>query len=217
MSTGCAVSRSASIPITNSGPEPIIAELEKIVDSGENGLNQNLVKLQPVARLNAVMVVTKKAALLHTVETWIRRLDRSDSTRTSVHVYKVKYGDAKQIARVLTDMFGGGSSTQPARQRRQSDRTGIGTAASVGDRLSLNNNNNSNAIAVLAALTPRRRRAAASARATIQASARALAAPPAARTAAISASSTREMAPAPADRRCCKTSGSPPTSSTIRS
>ena len=49
-------------PVSNSGPEPIIAELEKIVDSGENGLNQNLVKLQPVARLNAVMVVTKKAA-----------------------------------------------------------------------------------------------------------------------------------------------------------
>ena len=97
-------------PITNSGPEPIITELEKIVDSGENGLNQNLVKLQPVARLNAVMVVTKKPGLLRTVESWIRRLDRADSTRTSVHVYKVKYGDAKQMARVLTDMFGGGSS-----------------------------------------------------------------------------------------------------------
>jgi general secretion pathway protein D len=97
-------------PVANSGPEPIIAELEKIVDSGENGLNANLVKVQPVARLNAVMVVTKKPALLRTVENWIKRLDRSDTTRTSVHVYKVKYGDAKQIARVLTDMFGGGSS-----------------------------------------------------------------------------------------------------------
>ena len=43
-------------------PNPIIAELEKIVDSGENGLSQNVVKFQPVARLNAVMVVTKKAA-----------------------------------------------------------------------------------------------------------------------------------------------------------
>src|ERR1700744_1162351 len=97
-------------PVANSGPEPIIAELEKIIDSGENGLNQNLVKLQPVARLNAIMVVTKRPALLHTVEIWIKRLDRADSTRTSVHVYKVKYGDAKQIARVLTDMFGGGSA-----------------------------------------------------------------------------------------------------------
>jgi general secretion pathway protein D len=129
-------------PINNSGPEPIITELEKIVDSGENGLNQNMVKLQPVARLNAVMVVTKRPQLLHTVETWIKRLDRADSTRTSVHVYKVKYGDAKQIARVLTDMFGGGSSGSLLDSPDNQVAPGSGTA-SVGDRLSLNNNNNS--------------------------------------------------------------------------
>jgi general secretion pathway protein D len=128
-------------PINNSGPEPIITELEKIVDSGENGLNQNLVKLQPVARLNAVMVVTKKPALLHTVETWIKRLDRSDSTRTSVHVYKVKYGDAKQIARVLTDMFGGGSSGSLLDSADNQVAPGSGTT-SAADRLSFNNNNN---------------------------------------------------------------------------
>ncbi|MGA7072373.1 secretin N-terminal domain-containing protein, partial [Bradyrhizobium sp.] len=131
-------------PVSNSGPEPIIAELEKIVDSGENGLNQNLVKLQPVARLNAVMVVTKKAALLHTVENWIKRLDRSDSTRTSVHVYKVKYGDAKQIARVLTDMFGGGSSSSLLDSPDNQIAPGSGTTASASDRLSLNTNTNNN-------------------------------------------------------------------------
>ena len=121
-------------PIANSGPEPVIAELEKIMDSGENGLNQNLVKLQPVARLNAIMVVTKRPALLHTVETWIKRLDRSDSTRTSVHVYKVKYGDAKQIARVLTDMFGGGSSNSSLLDSADSQiAPGSGTSSS-GER-----------------------------------------------------------------------------------
>src|ERR1700759_3360528 len=129
-------------PIANSNPEPVIAELEKIVDSGENGLNQNLVKLQPVARLNAVMVVTKKPGLLHTVETWIKRLDRADSTRTSVHVYKVKYGDAKQIARVLTDMFGGGSSGSLLDSADNQVAPGSGTA-SAADRLSSNTNNNS--------------------------------------------------------------------------
>jgi general secretion pathway protein D len=131
-------------PVANSGPEPIITELEKIVDSGENGLNQNLVKLQPVARLNAVMVVTKKPGLLHTVETWIKRLDRSDTTRTSVHVYKVKYGDAKQIARVLTDMFGGGSSSSLLDSADNQIAPGSGTSASAADRLSFNNNSNSN-------------------------------------------------------------------------
>ena len=127
-------------PIANSGPEPIIAELEKIIDSGENGLNQNLVKLQAVARLNAIMVVTKKPALLRTVETWIKRLDRSDSTRTSVHVYKVKYGDAKQIARVLTDMFGGGSSNSSLLDSADNQiAPGSGTSASGSDRSSFSN------------------------------------------------------------------------------
>ncbi len=132
-------------PVANSGPEPIIAELEKIVDSGENGLSQNLIKLQPIARLNAVMVVTKKPALLKTVENWIKRLDRSDSTRTSVHVYKVKYGDAKQIARVLNDMFGGGSQNSNLLDSADNQiAPGSGTAASAADRLSFNNNSNGN-------------------------------------------------------------------------
>jgi general secretion pathway protein D len=130
-------------PITNSGPEPLIAELEKIVDSGENGLNANLIKLQPVARLNAIMVVSKKPALLRTVENLIKRLDRSDSTRTSVHVYKVKYGEAKQIARVLTDMFGGGSNNTSLLDSPDNQiAPGSGTSAG-GDRSSFGNNANS--------------------------------------------------------------------------
>ena len=156
-------------PITNSGPEPIIAELEKIVDSGENGLNQNLVKLQPVARLNAIMVVTKKPALLHTVENWIKRLDRSDSTRTSVHVYKVKYGDAKQIARVLTDMFGGGSSNSSLLDSADNQiAPGSGTSASGSDRVPSATTTTIAATAPAAAIPPRNNRAAASVRAWVR-------------------------------------------------
>lgn len=98
-------------PLSNSAPEPIITELEKIMDSGDSGLSHSVVKFQPVSRLNAVLVVSRKPALLHTAATWIRRLDHADTTRTSVHVYRVKYGEAKQIARILTEMFIGGSSS----------------------------------------------------------------------------------------------------------
>ena len=37
-------------PIHNSTPEPMITELEKIMDSGEDGLSQHMVKLQPISR-----------------------------------------------------------------------------------------------------------------------------------------------------------------------
>ena len=95
-------------PVANGNPEPIIAELEKIMDTGENGLGQNVVKFQTVSRMNAIMVITRKAALLRTAETWIKRLDLAN-TKNTVHVYRIKYGEARQIARVLTDMFMGGS------------------------------------------------------------------------------------------------------------
>jgi general secretion pathway protein D len=92
-------------PVKNTTPEPLITELDKIMDSGEGGLSQNLVKLQPIARLNAILVVTRKPELLRTTETWIKRLDNSETTSTGVKVYRVRYGDARQIAKILNELF----------------------------------------------------------------------------------------------------------------
>ena len=97
--------------VQNSNPGPIISELEKILDSGEGGLSQNLVKFQAVTRMNAVLAVTRKPEILQRVGTWIRRLDTTNTGRSAVHVYRVKFGDARQIARVLNDVFGGGGGT----------------------------------------------------------------------------------------------------------
>jgi general secretion pathway protein D len=122
-------------PVRFSSPETMITELEKIMDSGDGGLSQNVVKFQPVARLNAILVVSRKPNLLKTAETWIRRLDASDTARTGVHVYQVKYGEARQLARVLNDIFvgGGGSFDTPANQ--VAPRSGLGLTSGSTDRL----------------------------------------------------------------------------------
>jgi general secretion pathway protein D len=96
-------------PVHHSTPEPIISELEKIMDTGEGGLNQHLVKLQPISRLNAILVATNKPALLKTAQNWISRLDNSEISSTGVKVYRVRYGDARHLAAILNDMFGGGA------------------------------------------------------------------------------------------------------------
>ncbi|ABD88555.1 type II secretion system secretin GspD [Rhodopseudomonas palustris] len=98
-------------PVQNSNPEPIIAELEKIVDSGEGGVTQSMIKFQAISRMNAVLAVTRKSELLRRVETWIQRLDTTNTGRSAIHVYRVKYGEARQIARVLNEIFGGGGAT----------------------------------------------------------------------------------------------------------
>jgi general secretion pathway protein D len=97
-------------PVKNSTPEPVITELEKILDSGEGGLSQNLVRFQAINRMNAILVVSRKPEVLRTAATWISRLDNSDIASAGVKVYRVRYGEAKQIARLLNDMFVGGSS-----------------------------------------------------------------------------------------------------------
>jgi general secretion pathway protein D len=131
-------------PISNSAPEPIVSELEKIMDSGDSGMSASLVKFQPISRLNAIMVVSRKPALLHTAATWIRRLDQADTARTSVHVYRVKYGEARQIAKVLTDMFiGGSSSSLDSADNQVAPGSGLSSSSSAADRLSLNSNNSS--------------------------------------------------------------------------
>ncbi|HZC95951.1 MAG TPA: secretin N-terminal domain-containing protein, partial [Bradyrhizobium sp.] len=98
-------------PVQNSNPGPIIAELEKILDSGEGGVAHGVVKFQPMVRMNAVLAVTRKPEVLRRVETWIHRLDTTNTGRSAVHVYRVKFGEARQIARVLNDVFGGGGGT----------------------------------------------------------------------------------------------------------
>jgi general secretion pathway protein D len=97
-------------PIHNATPEPLIAELEKIMGAAEGGPTQNVIKFQTVNRLNAIMVVSSRADLLKTAATWISRLDKTDTASSGVKVYRVKYGDAKQLAGLLNDIFIGRSS-----------------------------------------------------------------------------------------------------------
>jgi general secretion pathway protein D len=96
-------------PLQNASPEAMIADVEKVMESGEGGLNQTLIKFQPIARLNAVLVVTRKPNLLKAAMKAIARLDMPN-TSSGVQVYRVRYGDARQMALVLNDLFGGRSS-----------------------------------------------------------------------------------------------------------
>jgi general secretion pathway protein D len=98
-------------PIHNSTPDPIIAELEKIMDSGEAGLSQGMIKFQPVARMNAILVVSRKPEYLKTAGQWIDRLDQSATAGTNLRVYRLRYGDSRRIAALLNDIFNGRGGT----------------------------------------------------------------------------------------------------------
>jgi general secretion pathway protein D len=123
-------------PVQNSAPEPVVAELEKIMDSGDAGMGHGLVKFQAVAQQNAILVVASKPELLRTASMWISRLDSPNSASAGVKVYKVRYGDAKQIAQLLNDIFvnGGSGGTVDSATNQIAPSSGA-AALSVTDRL----------------------------------------------------------------------------------
>lgn len=96
--------------LANSAPEAVISELRHIFEAGDGGANSGLIQFQPMARMNGILVIAKRADLLKRVATWVTRLDKADSSATAARVYRVKYGDAKQLAAILNDSFGAGGN-----------------------------------------------------------------------------------------------------------
>jgi general secretion pathway protein D len=134
-------------PVQNSNPEPIIAELEKIMDTSEGGIGQNVANFHAIARMNAILAITRKPDALRRIESWIRRLDNADTGRSGVRVYRVKYGEARQIARLLNDIFiggGGSASTLDSAAGQIAPGSGISISSSgntPGNRLSAGGGN----------------------------------------------------------------------------
>jgi general secretion pathway protein D len=107
-------------PLKSTTPETMIQELDRIFQTGDGGAGQGAVQLQPISRMNAVMVVTKSQQTLERVTQWVRRLDRSDAGGNALRSYRLRYGNAKQVAKILNDIFigrgGGAAAETPASQ-----------------------------------------------------------------------------------------------------
>jgi general secretion pathway protein D len=99
-------------PVRNVSPETVITELNNIFDTGKEGASGNLVKFQPVTRLNAVLAVAQTPGVINQVRTWVSRLDRADYDSTTVRVYRIRYGNARVMAAILREVFTGQSSGQ---------------------------------------------------------------------------------------------------------
>ena len=92
-------------------------------------------RVLPIPRLNALMVITPRASYLDEAERWIRRLDVPGygGSEPELYVYRVQNGNAKYLAQVLNGIFGG--------QQGASGNMTSGVAPGLNG---VNNNNNNN-------------------------------------------------------------------------
>jgi general secretion pathway protein D len=105
-------------PLKSTSPETMIAELERIFETRDGGVGQGVIRFQPISRMNAVMVVTKTPKLLAQTTQWVRRLDRFDSSGVSLRTFRLKNGNATQVAKILNDVFlkSGSAGDTPGKQ-----------------------------------------------------------------------------------------------------
>ncbi|WP_367114643.1 type II secretion system secretin GspD [Thiohalocapsa sp.] len=89
----------------------VVTQLQTLLadDNGPNPLN-GIFRFIPVESANAVLVVSPQQSYLAQMEDWIDRLDRAEasgSTAQRLFVYRVRHGDAENLADVLSKLFAG--------------------------------------------------------------------------------------------------------------
>ncbi len=101
----------------------VVTQMETLLAGGDgpNPLS-GIFRFIPVESANAVLVVSPQQNYLAQMEDWINRLDRAEasgSTAQRLFVYRVRHGDAENLADVLSKLFA-------------ADGEGRGTSRSVG-------------------------------------------------------------------------------------
>lgn len=76
---------------------------------GEGSPLHGALRILPIERINAVMVVTPRAAYLDEVRYWIEQFDRPNlnSAEPQLFVYKVQNGSSTHLAELLNGIYGG--------------------------------------------------------------------------------------------------------------
>ncbi|MBP1708560.1 MAG: gspD2 [Deltaproteobacteria bacterium] len=100
-------------PIINSDANEVAKELERIFQSLEIPSKSGRgvgIAFTPIARLNAVLVISSIPGILDRVEQWIKELDRppTEESRVNVYVYYVQNSKAKDLADILKQSYAKG-------------------------------------------------------------------------------------------------------------
>ncbi|HTS21500.1 MAG TPA: type II secretion system secretin GspD [Casimicrobiaceae bacterium] len=93
----------------------LMADLDKAMGTPDKSPLAGIVRIIPIERLNALLVVTPQQEYLDEAKKWIERLDRAGGEGTSIrfYVYQVQNGRSEYIAPLLQQAFTG-RVTQPA-------------------------------------------------------------------------------------------------------
>jgi general secretion pathway protein D len=96
----------ALLPLTNAKARDIANDVTNLLKSSGRSLG-DMVKVNPIDRMNAVLVTTTQPAYLDKVRGWVERFDRgAGGADQRLFIYRVQNGRAVDLARVLRRALG---------------------------------------------------------------------------------------------------------------
>ncbi|HEX8009611.1 MAG TPA: type II secretion system secretin GspD [Casimicrobiaceae bacterium] len=101
--------------LTSTDVKSLMTELDKALGTPDKSPLAGILRIIPIERMNALLVVTPQAKYLDEAKKWIERLDKAGGEGTAIrfYVYQVQNGRAERIAPLLQEAFTG-RVTQPA-------------------------------------------------------------------------------------------------------
>lgn len=98
----------ALVPLRFSEAKSIIADLEKIFGSASGEAAAGPVRFMPIERMNAVLAISTRPSYLKRAKEWIDKFDIGSASKDRrLFVYRVQNGRATDLAKVLSQIFGG--------------------------------------------------------------------------------------------------------------
>jgi len=104
-------------PLTYADAGTLVTELQDAIGGTGKGLQAGVVRLMPVERLNAVLVITTQPKYMKDIRELIEQFDQGLDGAPGQHlyVYYLKNGKAEKLASILQQLYGlGVGSTRPS-------------------------------------------------------------------------------------------------------
>lgn len=115
----------------------VVNQLQSLLADETGNPFKGLFRFVPVESANALLVVSPQASYLAQARNWIERLDMAEATGDAAErlfVYRVRHGDAENLADTLSQLFGGGEGgTRSAPVGGVAPGLGTSTIGSSGD------------------------------------------------------------------------------------
>ena len=124
------------IKVHNTDPTEIITEMETIFSAygtlAQKEKGKFGVSFLPVSRINSVMILASSPALMERALYWTKQLDMKTDLLANIHVYNVVNYRAKNLASILTQVYGGTPSAPTVKETKPEAAPAFGASAFGG-------------------------------------------------------------------------------------